>query len=312
MRPQFQWDIGRRSLRLGERTLVMGVLNVTPDSFSDGGLYRDPQSAIAHGLALLDEGADILDIGGESTRPGVPTASNEAPSLAGAVSAEEELSRVLPVIEAIKEQRPEAVLSIDTYKSAVARVAVDSGVEIVNDVSGFTWDPAMASAVAERPCGSIVMHVRGLPHQWRLLAAEHDIVTLVREELRARVCNALDHGIPRASLVIDPGFGFGKSFDENYPLLSRLGDFHALGLPILVAVSRKSFLGRTVSERIAELSHQPVAPVPPTSRDTATLAATVAAVLAGAHIVRVHAVRPTVEAVSIADAILRSETKTTA
>jgi dihydropteroate synthase len=330
MRPRFQWDIGRRSLALGERTLIMGVLNVTPDSFSDGGRFLSPQAAIAHGLELLDEGANILDIGGESTRPGVSTASGQAPSLAGAVSAQEEIDRVLPILQAIRQQRPQAVLSIDTYKSTVAHCALEAGAEIVNDVSGFTWDSAMAATIAANPCGSILMHVRGLPHQWRTLPPAPDIVSLVSQELCDRVSAALDAGIVRGSIVLDPGFGFGKNFDENYPLLTRFAEFHSLGFPLLAAVSRKSFLGRTVAARLSEIAgaphllagapHLPQSadvglpsdraksiPIPPAARDTATLAATVAAALAGAHIVRVHAVRPAVEALAVADAILRAE-----
>jgi len=332
MRPRFQWDIGRRSLPLGERTLVMGVLNVTPDSFSDGGSYLDPRAAIAHGLALLDQGADILDIGGESTRPGVPTASAEAPALAGAVSAQQELDRVLPVIEAIKRERPIAVLSIDTYKSTVARSALQAGAEIVNDVSGLTWDPGMAATLAAHPCGSVLMHVRGLPHQWRTLAPVPDLVSLVRQELDDRLAHALDAGIARRSIVLDPGFGFGKNFDDNYALLARFAEFHLLGFPLLVGVSRKSFLARTVAARLSQLAgagagapHLPQSadvgsqgdrpkpiPLPPATldkaiSDTATLAATVAAALAGAHIVRVHAVAPAVEALAVADAILGTQ-----
>ncbi len=321
MRPRFQWNIGRRSLPLGERTLVMGVLNVTPDSFSDGGSYLDPQAAIAHGLALLDQGADILDIGGESTRPGVPTATAQAPALAGAVSAQQEIDRVLPVIEAIKRQRPDSVLSIDTYKSTVARVALQAGAEIVNDVSGLTWDSAMAATLAARPCGVVLMHVRGLPHQWRTLDAVPRIVSLVCGELVDRVSHALDAGILRNSIVLDPGFGFGKNSDENYSLLGGFAEFRLLGFPLLVGVSRKGFLGRTVAERLNELASAGAPYLPqsadvglraatlnpalnPTALDSATLAATVAAALAGAHIVRVHAVRPAIEALAIADAIL--------
>jgi dihydropteroate synthase len=305
MRPRFQWNLGRRKLSLGDRTLVMGVLNVTPDSFSDGGQFFDPEAAIAHGLTLLDEGADILDIGGESTRPGVATVSSQAPALAGAVSAEAEIDRVLPVIEAIKRLRPDSILSIDSYKSTVAARAIDAGAEIVNDVSGFTWDSAMASTIAERRCGAILMHVRGLPHEWRTLAPAPDIVSLVCEELRTRASAALEMGIVRDSIVLDPGFGFGKNLDENYPLLARFAEFHGLGFPLLAAVSRKSFLGRTVVERLSEIAHCGIDPLPPAARDTATLAASVAAALAGAQIVRVHAVRPAVEALAIADAILR-------
>jgi dihydropteroate synthase len=290
----------------------MAVLNVTPDSFSDGGQFYDPQSAIERGLALLDEGADILDIGGESTRPGVLTASDsnlaasQSPALAGAVSADEELARVLPVIQAIKRIRPESVLSIDTYKSTVARQAIDAGADIVNDVSGLTWDSAMAATIAERPCGAILMHVRGLPHQWRTQPPAADIVSLVREELQSCAAHALDAGINRHSIVLDPGFGFGKNFDENYPLLAHLAELHVLGFPLLVGLSRKSFLGRTVSARLAEITHA-ASPLSPGARDIATLAANVTAALAGAHIVRVHAVRLTVEAIAIADAALRAE-----
>jgi dihydropteroate synthase len=319
MRPRFQWNIGRRSLLLGERTLVMGVLNVTPDSFSDGGSYLDPQSAVAHGIALIDEGADILDIGGECTRPGVPTASAEAPALAGAVSAQQEADRVLPVIEVIKRERPDAVLSIDTYKSTVARFALRAGVEIVNDVSGLTWDSAMAATLAAHPCGAILMHVRGLPHQWRTLPAVPDLVSLVRQELADRLAHALAAGVPRPSIVLDPGFGFGKNFDENYSLLARFAEFHGLGFPLLVGVSRKSFLARTVSARLAQLAdtgadtgaphlpHLADVGLSTATLDTATQAVTVASALAGAHIVRVHAVRPAVEALAIADAILGAQ-----
>jgi dihydropteroate synthase len=316
-RPLFQWDIGRRKLPLGERTLVMGVLNVTPDSFSDGGLYLNPPAAIAHGLELLDQGADILDIGGESTRPGVATASTVAPALAGAVSAQQELDRVLPIIEAIKRDRPNSILSIDTYKSSVARHAIDAGVEIVNDVSGFTWDSVMSSTVAERLCGVILMHVRGLPHQWSTLPPAPHVVSLVREELRARAANALDAGIDRRCIVLDPGFGFGKKLDENYPLLAHFSELHSLGFPLLAAVSRKSFLRHTVAASLsgvaARASHAatPQSPLAPSALDAATLAAIVAAALAGAHIVRVHAVRPAIEALAIADAILQAELSVT-
>jgi len=306
MRPRYQWDLGYRSLPLGERTLVMGVLNVTPDSFSDGGQFFSPGSAIAHGLALLDEGADILDIGGESTRPGTPVEAGHSPSLAGVVSADEELARVLPVIEAIKRERPSAILSIDTYKARVARLAIDAGVEIVNDVSGFTWDADMADTIAQRPCGAILMHTRGLPHEWRTQPPAEDIVSLVRDELRARLSDTLDHGISRRAIVLDPGFGFGKNLDENYPLLAHLADFHLFGFPLLVAVSRKGFLAHTVSTRLAELELNTNPPLPAAARENATLAAIVAAALGGAHIVRVHTVRPAVEALSIADAILRA------
>jgi dihydropteroate synthase len=294
MRPRFQWDLGRRSLPLGERTLIMGVLNVTPDSFSDGGRYLDPRAAIDHGHSLLDEGADILDIGGESTRPGTPVNSPAA------VTAQQEIDRVLPVLEALRRERPEAIFSIDTYKSTVARAALDAGAEIVNDVSGLTWDPDMGSVVAAHRCGLILMHTRGLPIEWPSLPPMADPVALVLDELRARAAAALEAGIARKALVLDPGFGFGKRLDENYPLLARLGELHALGYPLLVGLSRKGFLAHTLAARLAQLS---TAAVLGAGRDDVTLAACVAAALAGAHMVRVHKVRPAVEALAIADAI---------
>ncbi len=310
MRPRFQWNLGRRSLALGERTLVMGVLNVTPDSFSDGGRYLDPNAAIAHGLRLLDEGADILDIGGESTRPGTPIDSSAAGSQPGAVSAQQELDRVLPVLEAIRRERPSAVLSIDTYKSMAARAALDAGAEIVNDVSGLTWDAKMASTVAAHPCGVVLMHTRGVPAEWAALPALPDPVPLVMAELRTRAEDAIKAGIARSSIVLDLGFGFGKRGEENYPLLARLAEFEALGFPLLAALSRKSFLARTRDARTAELVASAASAATSnreaSDRENLTLAATVAAALAGAHIVRVHAVAPAMEALAIADAILNA------
>jgi len=296
MRPRFQWDLGSRSLPLGERTLIMGVLNVTPDSFSDGGRYLDPRAAIDHGHALLDEGADILDIGGESTRPG--TAVSPAP---GAVTAQQELDRILPVLEALRRERPEAILSIDTYKSTVARAALNAGAEIVNDVSGLTWDPDMSSVVAAHRCGLILMHTRGLPSEWPSLPPLPDPIPLVLSELRARAAAALAAGIAHQSIVLDPGFGFGKRLDENYPLLARFAELHALGYPLLAGLSRKGFLAHTLAARLSRLAAPKASPA---SIDSATMAATVAAALAGAHIVRVHQVRPAVEALAVTDVIL--------
>ena len=175
MRAVFQWNLGTRTLELGKRTLIMGIVNVTPDSFSDGGLYLDAEKAIDHAHRLLDEGADIIDIGGESTRPGARTI---------AVTAEEELQRVLPVITALKKLRPDAVISIDTYKASVARAAAAAGAEIVNDVSGLRWDPQMARTIAEIKCGAVLMHMRGRPEEWRTLPPPGDIVLLVKRELR--------------------------------------------------------------------------------------------------------------------------------
>ncbi len=304
MRAVYLWNLGRRALALGRRTLVMGVVNVTPDSFSDGGRFATAESAIGHAVALLDEGADIIDIGGESTRPGARVASATGKAVsAPEVGIEEELARVLPVIEGLRRARPEAAISIDTYKSDVARKAVRAGAEIVNDVSGFAWDPAMARAVAGLGCGAVLMHSRGRPEEWRTQAPEPEIVQLVRKELAAAAERALAAGVGHANIVLDPGFGFGKNFDENYPLLARLDELAELGYPLLVGTSRKSFLGRTVARRLTELSRGPVPDLPPEMRLSATIASVTAAILRGAHVVRVHEVRPAVEAAAIADAV---------
>ena len=191
MRPIFEWNIGQRSLSLGKRTLVMGVVNVTPDSFSDGGLHLDFKQALEHALKLLNEGADIIDIGGESSRPG-----------AIAVSETEELERVIPVITALKQARPDCVISVDTYKAPVARKAIEAGAEIVNDVSGFRWDPRMVKTLAELKCGAILMHARGRPDEWHTLPPPSDIVVQVKRELRDWVDVALMAGIKNASALL--------------------------------------------------------------------------------------------------------------
>lgn len=289
-RDEFIWYLRTRSLTLGPRTLIMGVLNVTPDSFSDGGRFLYPDTAAADALRMFEQGADIVDVGGESTRPG----RHEE------VSAEEEQQRVMPVIEGILRAKPDALLSVDTYKAATARAAVNAGVEIVNDVSALAWDDAMPQSCAELKCGVVLMHTRGRPGEWRNLPAlaKDEVLPLVREGLRKSLRAALDAGIAAGRIVVDPGYGFGKSYGENYPLLARQGELRELGRPILAGVSRKSFLGRV----LAPLYGGETAPV--TERGNATLAATTAAILAGAHIVRVHEVRPAVEAARIADAVL--------
>ena len=305
MRSVFQWSLGARTLELGKRTLIMGVVNVTPDSFSDGGLYFDGEAAVQQGLKLLDEGADIVDIGGESTRPGVKVVAEEdlpakksgndtAPR--ASVSAEEELRRVVPVIAAVKKQRPAAVISVDTYKAAVARAAVAAGAEIVNDVSGFRWDPQMAKTVAELKCGAVLMHMRGRPEEWRTLPPPGDIVLLVKRELRDWVENAVVAGVRRERVALDPGFGFGKNFEQNYPLLARFHELQSLGLPLVVGTSRKSFIGRTLAKDGKD--------APPQERLYGTLATHTALILKGAHILRTHDVKAAVEAARVTDAIL--------
>jgi dihydropteroate synthase len=289
-RDQFAWRVKSRSLDPGQRTLLMGVLNVTPDSFSDGNLFLDPEAATAQALRMFEEGADIVDVGGESTRPGRYEA----------VTAEEEQSRVLPVIEAVLAAKPEAVLSIDTYKALTAEAAVSAGAEIVNDISAMGWDAEMAATCARLACGVVLMHTRGRSAEWRNLPrlAANEVVPLVKRELGASLQLALQAGIDRERIALDPGYGFGKSFDENYPLLAHQDELRELGRPILAGVSRKSFLGR----KLAEFHGGSDAPM--TARGNATIAGTVAAILGGAQIVRVHDVRPAAEAARIADAIL--------
>jgi dihydropteroate synthase len=298
MRSLHPWRLRTRSLELGSRTLVMGVVNVTPDSFFDGGRFVRPEAAIEHALRVLDEGADILDIGGESTRPGTVLYGETGPK--PSVSPQEELDRVLPVLEAVSKERPHAVLSVDTYKSVVARAAVSACAEIVNDVSAFQWDPAMAAACAELGCGVVMMHTRGRPTEWRNLERAVDIVSEVEHDLANRVQVAFEAGVHRERIVLDPGFGFGKNFEDNYPLLAEFGRFHRLGFPLLAGVSRKSFIGRAIAQRTGN-------DVPVTDRLNGSLAAMVACILQGAHIVRVHDVKASVEAAAVADAILASE-----
>jgi len=286
------WRLRTRSLQLGRRTLVMGVVNITPDSFSDGGRFLDPQKALSHALRLLDEGADLLDLGAESTRPG-----------SRAVTAEEEQARLLPAIEGILRIRPEAILSIDTYKAATARAVLAAGAEIVNDVSGFLWDTEIAAVCAQFRCGVVLMHTRGRPDDWRTQTqlAPVALLAAVRAGLEASLTAASQAGIPLEAVVLDPGYGFGKRFHENYALLARQAELLALGRPLLAGVSRKSFLGRT----LAPLHDGQDAPI--AARETAGLAAMVAAILSGASIVRVHSVQPAVEAALIADAVLAAE-----
>jgi len=294
------WKLRTRTLELGRRTLVMGIVNVTPDSFSDGGRFVDPEAAVAHALELLDEGADLLDLGAESTRPGSRAGGGSGTSQAPLVSAEEEQARLLPVLEGILKERPDAVVSIDTYKAATARAALNAGAEIVNDVSGFFWDSEMAQVCAEAGCGVVLMHTRGRPEEWRALPPlkADEMLAMVREGLAASLKLAAEAGIPEDAIVLDPGYGFGKSFEANYALLARQKELLALGRPLLAGVSRKRFLGRT----LAPLHGNQDAPVE--AREAASVAALVAAILHGAAIVRVHAVRPAAEAARIADAVL--------
>ncbi|HMG87715.1 MAG TPA: dihydropteroate synthase [Terracidiphilus sp.] len=290
------WTLRTRSLDLGRRTLVMGVVNITQDSFSDGGRFLDPEAAVAQALTLLDDGADLLDLGAESTRPG----SRAGNPTEAEVTAEEEQARLLPVIEGILKYRPDAILSADTYKSDTARAVLLAGAEIINDVSGFTWDGAMPHVCAKSGCGVVLMHTRGRPEEWRAQAKlpPDTLIETIRAGLSESLAIAARAGIVAEAVILDPGYGFGKKFDENYTMLARQEEFLALGCPLLAGLSRKSFLGHT----LAPLFGGDAAPVE--SREIAGIAALVTAILHGASIVRVHDARPAVEAARIADAVL--------
>jgi dihydropteroate synthase len=292
MRPVFEWQIGSRTLQLGKRTLILGVVNVTPDSFSDGGINFDRDRAVEYALKLLHDGADIIDVGGESTRPGADVVST-----GDAVTEKEELERVIPVISAVKQKNPQAIISVDTYKSGVARAAVKAGAEIVNDVSGFLWDPQMRKTLAELKCGAVMMHMRGRPQEWKTLPPLSDAMTVVKRELRERSEAAVIAGMKPERMMIDPGFGFGKNREENYPLLRRLEEFHQLRFPLLVGVSRKSFIGRALARNGADAAVG--------DRLFGTLAAETVAIMKGAHIIRTHDVRACADAVRIADLAAR-------
>jgi dihydropteroate synthase len=292
MRAIFHWNVGSRVLELGRRTLIMGVVNVTPDSFSDGGLYIDAEKAVVRAEQLLDEGATIIDVGGESTRPGVLEP----------VSEEEERRRVLPVIRDLKRRRPASLVSVDTYKASVARAAVEVGAEIVNDVSGLRWDSKMAKTLAELKVGAVLMHSRGRPEEWRALPPIGDPVLTVKRDLSQWAEGAILSGIKRDHLVLDPGFGFGKRFEENYPLLAHFGELQGMGFPLLAGVSRKSFIGRM----LAVVSKEGGKDAEVAERLYGTLAAETGLILKGAHIIRTHDVRFAVEVACVADAMVAS------
>jgi dihydropteroate synthase len=295
MRSRSNWRLRTRTLELGRRTLVVGVVNITPDSFSDGGSFLDPEAALIRCMQCLDEGADILDLGAESTRPG--SRAGDADAL---VSADEEQARLMPVLEGVLKALPHAVLSVDTYKAATARAALQAGAEIVNDVSGFTWDPGIAQVCAEFGAGVVLSNTRGGPEAWRAQPqlAPDALLATVRDGLAASLAAAQAAGIAPEQIVLDPGYGFGKRLSENYVLLNRQAELLKFGRPLLAGLSRKSFLGHT----LAPLFGGSDAPLD--ERENASLAAMTAAILHGASIVRVHAVRPAVEAARIADAIL--------
>jgi dihydropteroate synthase len=270
-----------RALDLGERTLVMGILNVTPDSFAEAGPRTDPDRATDDALRMEADGADIIDVGGESTRPG-----------AEAVPVSEELSRILPVLRRLR-SRVRVPLSIDTYKADVARAAIDEGAAIVNDISGLRYDPAIGKVAAATRVALVLMHTRGRSREMYREAVYSALVTEVVAELRRSLEMAVAAGVPRERIVLDPGLGFAKQGAHSFELLAALGDLDVLDRPLLVGASRKSFLKDALGD------------VPPSAREFGTAAAVAAAVLGGAHIVRVHAVREMCQVVRVADEIRR-------
>ncbi len=275
------WRCRDRELPLGERTLVMGIVNVTPDSFSDGGMFEDAEAAVVHGVRLREEGADVLDVGGDYTRPG-----------SDPVGVDEERARVLPVIEGLRRGAPEALLSVDTRKAAVASEALAAGAEVVNDIGAGT-DPDMFDVVASAGAGMVLMHMRGEPKNMQADPRYEDVVEEVRGFLAERLDEAVEAGIGRDRLCVDPGIGFGKNLEHNLALLRAIGSFRELGVPVLAGVSRKRLIG--------ELSGTD----DPAGRLEGSVAAAVWCTSQGVEMVRVHDVGPTVRALRVVDAIAR-------
>ena len=283
-RRKFRLRLPSRTLVLGECTLVMGVLNVTPDSFSDGGKFLDPQEAVEHALAMERDGADLLDVGGESTRPG-----------STGTSAETELARILPVLEGLRGML-KIPISIDTRKAEIAEAAISAGAEIINDVSGLKNDARIAEIAARSGAPLILMHMRGEPRTMQKTAFARDVMKDVCGGLRASTARARKAGVRKSQIVIDPGIGFGKSFEQNYELLRKLPELAKLGYPLLVGTSRKGFLGATLAKNGK--------PAPPEERLWATAATLAASILGGAHIVRVHDVAEMVQVARVCDCVL--------
>jgi len=279
-RKKFTLRLPSRTLTLGGRTLVMGALNVTPDSFSDGGFYFDADKAVARALEMEREGAHVLDIGGESTRPG-----------SEGISPEEELRRVVPVLKQLRGQLT-VPISIDTSKADVAEAAAEEGAEIVNDVTALRNDPRIAEVAQRRKLGLILMHMRGVPRSMQKMPFARDVLADVTAGLKKAVEFARRAGVTKAQIVLDPGIGFGKSFEQNIELLARLPELARLGYPLLVGTSRKTFVGRALGG------------APESERAWGTAATVAASVLEGAHIVRVHDVAEMVQVARVADVLV--------
>lgn len=277
-RKSYNWLCGKRSLQLGEKTRVMGILNVTPDSFSDGGNFVDPDAAVDHALQMAAEGADIIDIGGESTRPG-----------AAPVAVEEELRRTVPIIGKIRAQS-DVLISIDTMKSAVAFQALEAGADIINDVSGFEADPEMVNVAAESGAGVVLMHMKGTPQTMQQNPSYADAVAEVFHYLKARMAFAVSRGVKRESIAVDPGIGFGKTLEHNLQLLRGIPDL-GTSAPVLIGASRKSMIGQLLDRK------------DPAQRLAGSLGLAGWAAARGAHILRVHDVIDTCDVCRIVDTL---------
>jgi len=284
-RKSYSWKCRGRTLELGERTLVMGILNTTPDSFSDGGIFIDPDAAVEHALEMVEQGADIIDVGGESTRPG-----------ADPVSVTEEIRRTVPVIEGIR-RHSGIPLSIDTTKAAVASEAIAAGADIINDISSFETDSGMVEVAASTGAGVVLMHMQGTPRTMQNDPVYDDVVLEVCNYLMARIDFAMQHGVACDSMVIDPGIGFGKTVEHNLELLRNLSELQHAGRPLLIGASRKSFIGRITGR------------TDPAQRLAGSLGIAAWAVAGGAHILRVHDVLDTCDVCRMLDTVARGEVR---
>jgi dihydropteroate synthase len=282
VRKAYNFQVKRQTYCLGRHTWIIGVVNVTPDSFSDGGLYLEPEKAVDHGLSLLAEGADIIDIGGESSRPG-----------SDPVSAEEEIRRVIPVIAGLR-KASQALISVDTMKFEVAEAALDQGADIINDISSVSLDTRLLSLAGRNDAGFILMHMQGNPKTMQVHPFYTDVLKEIRSFLAEKIEIALAYGLKKENIIIDPGIGFGKRLEDNLVLINKLDFFEALERPILVGVSRKSFIGKVLN-------------APPQDRLEGSIAAAVVSILRGASLLRVHDVKAVKRAALVAEAILNDD-----
>ena len=283
MRKKSILQVRGNRLLLGQKTWLMGIINVTPDSFSDGGLYFNKKKAVDRGLELAEEGANIIDIGGESTRPG-----------SDFISTEEELMRTVPVISALR-KKTDVLISVDTTKSEVAEAALGEGADIINDISSFRFDPKMLSLAAQKDIPVILMHMKGTPKNMQLNPFYEDLLAEIRGFLEERIATAQAYGIKKEKIIIDPGIGFGKSFKDNLTLIKSLKFLEPIDRPILIGISRKSFIGKILS-------------LPPQERTEGTIASAVLSIINGAHILRVHDVEAVKRAVLVTETIIDEST----